>query len=722
MSDVVENARLPKAEFLQAINKLNRELAGHAMRKELKQGMALFDEAMSKGWANSHTYAAAINCNVRCGNMKHAARLLEKLKSHGKGIKADVIHYTTVMKGYCEQGDMSSAQNVLNDMCLRRVVPNVRTVNTFLRGCMQTGSLAAGERIVQCMAKDFQCTPDVSSWEYLIVLLCQGLQLPKVYPIIGRLKADPEMQSGLSSMHVNMARAAALLGEHKACRRSLQAALEAVAIDEHRAQQQADVMPAAVADDGEEVTGAGTTSSAQGSSSSVASGGKRAWKEEQEGSSRDRSLLLFREHKASELRQEVELIGAFNDGASKGGPHQLLPSFLRVLCLHTQGNENDSELDPMQLGIATVESLTEGLLLRLGLDAFLAKFHSASNAIEKVKVQAKDSALKDEDKKKDKKAKKRALAEAAAVVEKSPLLALPIARVELVRALMRTYVSDNGHFIFENIFSDQSSNELISALSVKPPKNNSNISNNTANPMGPLKLEICSGTGEWAVTQAKADPQSNYVTLELRHDRVYQAFYRGICANISNLCAIAGDANTIVSKHLQPDSMENIFINHPEPPQQYGGEESQGKHLLTIEFFNAIANILKPGGMITVVTDNEWYSKFLVKLLALAPHPRALSNVELRGLDDCKPFHEEGSFVAYRGKTGPAVGHMTDASSYFDRLWKRGNLVERYIIVLKKAAGDTSALRIRQYKKGAAPKEMDATMPKAKKIKFDDDD
>ena len=43
------------------------------------------------------------------------------------------------------------------------------------------------------------------------------------------------------------------------------------------------------------------------------------------------------------------------------------------------------------------------------------------------------------------------------------------------------------------------------------------------------------------------------------------------------------------------------------------------------------------------------------------------------------------------------------------------------IIVLKKASGDSASLRIRQYKKGAAPKDMDATMPKAKKIKFDED-
>jgi len=35
-----------------------------------------------------------------------------------------------------------------------------------------------------------------------------------------------------------------------------------------------------------------------------------------------------------------------------------------------------------------------------------------------------------------------------------------------------------------------------------------------------VKMEICSGQGEWAAAQAKGDPSSHWVALELRHDRV----------------------------------------------------------------------------------------------------------------------------------------------------------------------------------------------------------
>ena len=43
----------------------------------------------------------------------------------------------------------------------------------------------------------------------------------------------------------------------------------------------------------------------------------------------------------------------------------------------------------------------------------------------------------------------------------------------------------------------------------------------------PIKLEVASGTGEWAVAQALADVgKANWAAIELRHDRVYSTFSR----------------------------------------------------------------------------------------------------------------------------------------------------------------------------------------------------
>lgn len=41
------------------------------------------------------------------------------------------------------------------------------------------------------------------------------------------------------------------------------------------------------------------------------------------------------------------------------------------------------------------------------------------------------------------------------------------------------------------------------------------------------------------------------------------------------------------------------------------------------------------------------------------------------------------------GTPGPSAGHVAEASSYFDRLWKRENLVDRYFIVMTKKKKST---------------------------------
>jgi pentatricopeptide repeat protein len=144
---------------------LNKDIALHATRKELTEAMILFDKAVTNGWANSHTYSgiyllqhlillpnpfiqsytysAAINANIRCGDISGASRLFKKLRdTKGRGLKMDVITCTTMMKGYTSIGDIASSLKLFQDMSSAnpRVIPNIRTINTFLRGCVTTGT------------------------------------------------------------------------------------------------------------------------------------------------------------------------------------------------------------------------------------------------------------------------------------------------------------------------------------------------------------------------------------------------------------------------------------------------------------------------------------------------------------------------------------------------------------------------------------------------------
>jgi tRNA G46 methylase TrmB len=71
------------------------------------------------------------------------------------------------------------------------------------------------------------------------------------------------------------------------------------------------------------------------------------------------------------------------------------------------------------------------------------------------------------------------------------------------------------------------------------------------------------------------------MTLEIRQDRVYQTFLRAFYAGVNNVCILGGNAREILPSYLQPDQIDHLFVNHPEPPQQTGAkEDSEAQHLL----------------------------------------------------------------------------------------------------------------------------------------------
>jgi tRNA G46 methylase TrmB len=82
--------------------------------------------------------------------------------------------------------------------------------------------------------------------------------------------------------------------------------------------------------------------------------------------------------------------------------------------------------------------------------------------------------------------------------------------------------------------------------------------------------------------KAAHDLGRNWVTLELRHDRVYETFTKAAYKGLENICVVGGNALEVLPRLLAAESIDHAFVNYPEPPQQTGGSDyaSQSKHLL----------------------------------------------------------------------------------------------------------------------------------------------
>lgn len=696
---------------------LNQEIAKHARRKELTLAMQLYDKAVITDVANTRTFAAVINCNVRCGNLPQACSIFEKLKTYKKGMKVDTIICTTLLKGICEQGDIPRAINLFAEMGKLGVVPNIRTMNTFFRGCVQVGAIDEADQMMGRMQREWQISPDVSSWEYLVVLLCQGLRLEKLLPIMGRLKGDTKIpRESMSAMQAKLACAASLLGDLKTSRKALVAAKEEFGkigqIIPQNFSEKHLIDSGSGEDDDYEVQG-----SYKNFIERSASGGKRAWKAESD-ATRDDSLVHFLEHKRTELQQDIFNTEAFVTKLAGGGSGKIpvaLPYFRHLISFPPQptgefsapvGDTEKTFAPPSKINTALenssilrqklIDCLLSASRIKFGLDACLLR-QTPSQPPPSSNIPGSTAAESG----KKTKSKKRKFSDTGAGnpfpqtlpgKKNDALLAPPPPpppqtnlrdSIQQFREYLESCFDASNHIDFSRVFSTRNGDATSPAHS-------------------PLKLEICSGAGEWAVAQARADLESNWVTLELRHDRVNQTFSRMVCAEATNVCVMGGDAMQVIPSYIAANTFNNVFINHPEPPQQTARRETtEGKHLLTPDFFAQVARILVTGGMLVVTTDNLWYAKFLLRQFATDPTLPGMRPLVSAKLEQSTPgkwtvFETDMGVTLYEGRPGRECGVFAEeASSYFDRLWKRAHAAERYFLVFtKNSRANLSIFRI----------------------------
>ena len=775
---IIEPSKMPFAEFTTSVPKneikeSNQQISLHAQRKQLRQATVIFRHLVETGRANKHTYAAIVNAHVRCGDVEGAAKCVDDMKA--AGLRPCVVTYTTLLKGYCTSWtdslsnrchthQLDLAWQILSEMSRYKIFPNVRTVNTFLRGCLITGDVELGFRAFCTLtsagveaAKEIAATAsinqtssgshkkvktntatqskdtkvlaaaDASTFDYIIQLLCYSLRLQEAEIVLSvrQKKArlaiptrrenqnksaveiecakDAEYYNSIlddGSMLLHVARASAFLGKWQRCGRLLDQADAALFHESN------------VLEKGKEGDLDGKTSTAHG-----VLGGRRGGKRTAADVSRLASDRVFRAHRNEVLATEAAVLRTFFDSCSSQMAKRNHSKQKSISTTETNANESaeirqtqrfkrqrdestrDTEITvdlrplfqrtllfpPRSVAEVTSISLQKRLIDALGYNAYLKYFDAAP-----ISPTTNSTKLKQD-------------------------------KEEIVPDF--NVLDEDGLIRFKELFPHG----------------------------GPIKVEIGAGTGEWATSQARAEEfvpnlsgtglvKANWCSVEVRYDRVANMFSKVafesaeeaslastaaeqiVLKNMSlpsNLALICCDAFSFLRSHVAPRTLDGVFVNYPEPPQQRGGDiqlgdgASEGRHMLSEEFFELAHAALRKGGKLTIVTDNFWYARLLLRTAAAfcgrncntgrqnkkfsCPSLSSLcdnthkSSGKSRNLDRSLPFivkEELGTARIYSMVDGESamhreIGHAKGCvSSYFDRLWRRDARKERFCLFL----------------------------------------
>ncbi|MGH3495335.1 MAG: tRNA (guanosine(46)-N7)-methyltransferase TrmB [Sciscionella sp.] len=166
----------------------------------------------------------------------------------------------------------------------------------------------------------------------------------------------------------------------------------------------------------------------------------------------------------------------------------------------------------------------------------------------------------------------------------------------------------------------------------------------------PTMLEIGSGMGETTSALAAAEPEWNYLAVEVYPPGLAQLLMRVRQGGIENLRLLQGDAVTLLAEHLGTDTLDGARIFFPDP---WPKSKHHKRRLVRTEFISLLASRLRAGARLHLATDWQHYAEQMLEVCSAedslvnefgewAPRPqwRGLTKFEQRAIEEGREVHD----------------------------------------------------------------------------------
>ena len=128
----------------------------------------------------------------------------------------------------------------------------------------------------------------------------------------------------------------------------------------------------------------------------------------------------------------------------------------------------------------------------------------------------------------------------------------------------------------------------------------------------PVEVDIGCGRGLFVFTAADANPNRNYLGLEIDYREGRRGAMRLKKREMSNARIIGGDCKVVLSKMIEPHSFDAAHVYFPDP---WWKKKHHKRRLFTAEFIDLLAQIVKPEGFVHSWTDVIEYYDVIQELM-----------------------------------------------------------------------------------------------------------
>ena len=131
-----------------------------------------------------------------------------------------------------------------------------------------------------------------------------------------------------------------------------------------------------------------------------------------------------------------------------------------------------------------------------------------------------------------------------------------------------------------------------------------------------IQIEIGFGSGRHLLHQAKANPNIQFIGLEIHYPSIEQLLKQLELQNITNVLVVNYDARLFM-EFIESNKVGKIFVHFPVP-----WDKKPHRRIYSNEFVNEALRVLKVAGTLELRTDSRKYFDYCTELLTNLPKGR----------------------------------------------------------------------------------------------------
>ncbi len=138
----------------------------------------------------------------------------------------------------------------------------------------------------------------------------------------------------------------------------------------------------------------------------------------------------------------------------------------------------------------------------------------------------------------------------------------------------------------------------------------------------PVMFEIGFGMGDYLASRVIAEPEHDFIGVEVHRPGVGRVMNHAALAGRGNLRVACHDAVEVLRDWLPAECLGEIVVQFPDP---WHKKKHNKRRLIQPEFVRLAVSRLKPGGRLSLATDWAPYAEHMLAVLNAEPELRNLS-------------------------------------------------------------------------------------------------